>query len=135
MTRAHSTRKQDFVRTQPLSGDESFIPNAQSDVHLRDCGVLRHITNHSGSAQDCFADGCSDGRVPHVAKASTPSSNREMVTKFAGAMTRAQSKRKQEFVRTVIVIPACVFKIPRATIYYSTIKFHYQNMHLGLGIV
>ena len=100
MTRAHSTRKQDFVRTQPLSGDESFIPNAQSDVHLRDCGVLRHITNHSGSAQDCFADGCSDGRVPHVAKASTPSSNREMATNFAGAMTRAQSKRKQEFVRT-----------------------------------
>ena len=40
MTRAHSTRKQDFVRTQPLSDDESFIPNAQSDVHLRGCGVL-----------------------------------------------------------------------------------------------
>ena len=68
--------EQDFVRTSPLFYHDCGIPDAQSDVHLRGCGVLRHITNHSGSAQDYLADGCSHGRVPHVAKATPPSSNR-----------------------------------------------------------
>ena len=211
------------------------MPDAQSDVHLRGRDVSQlHITTHSGSAQDCLAERCSDGcclqsmqtsatpliylmkssrseqedpkchlkecydaRVTHVAKANTPSSNRQKAAYTAGAVrtsqsstknrrrkrkranlkrtkqdeelfdielpdshsicTNIQSERRILFVdggiitnppicpkppmtdinnnQTVIVIPACVFKIPRATIYYSTIKFHYQNMHLGLGIV
>jgi hypothetical protein len=39
--------------------------DAQSDVHLRGRDVLRHITTHSGSAQDC-AEWCSDGRGRRV---------------------------------------------------------------------
>jgi len=71
------------------------MPDAQSDVHLRGRDVSQsHITTHSGSAQDCLAERCSDDRVPHVAKANTPSSNRQKAAYTAGAVRTAQSLTK-----------------------------------------
>jgi hypothetical protein len=108
------------------------MPDAQSDVHLRGRDVSQlHITTHSGSAQDCLAERCSDGcclqsmqtsatpliylmkssrseqedpkchlkecydaRVTHVAKANTPSSNRQKAAYTAGAVRTSQSSTK-----------------------------------------
>ena len=70
-------------------------PDAQSDVHLRGRDVShKHITTHSGSAQDCFAEPSSDGCVTHVAKANTPSSNRQKAAYTAGAVRTTQSSTK-----------------------------------------
>jgi len=71
------------------------MPDAQSDVHLRGRDVShKHITTHSGSAQDSFAERSSDARVTHVAKANTPSSNQQKATYTDGAMITAQSSTK-----------------------------------------